>query len=78
MPAHERVALLLRTSAVLCPLPLGKTTMPAAVPTPEQVTAYLAAHSLESTIEEAVNDAVLKQVKVSTMPCSAQQHANRR
>ena len=39
--------------------------MPAAVPTPEQVTAYLAAHSLEATIEDAVNDAVLKQVKVS-------------
>lgn len=35
-----------------------------AVPTPEQVTVYLAAHSLEATIEEAVNDAVLKQVKV--------------
>jgi hypothetical protein len=28
------------------------------------VNTYLAAHSLESTIEEAVNDAVLKQVKV--------------
>ena len=33
-------------------------------PAPVQVTVYLAAHSLESTIEEAVNDAVLKQVKV--------------
>ena len=33
-----------------------------AVPTPEEVTVYLAAHSLEATIEEAVNDAVLKQV----------------
>lgn len=37
--------------------------MPTSVPTPEQVTAYLAAHSLETAIEEAVNDAVLKQVK---------------
>lgn len=36
---------------------------PPSVPTPEQVNLYLAAHSLESTIEEAVNDAVLKQVK---------------
>ena len=35
-----------------------------AVPTPDQVNTYLAAHSLESIIEEAVNDAVLKQVKV--------------
>jgi len=34
-----------------------------AVPTPDEVTSYLTAHSLESTIEEAVNDAVLKQVK---------------
>ena len=33
-----------------------------AVPSPEAVTAYLAAHSLENVIEEAVNDAVLKQV----------------
>ena len=37
--------------------------MPPAVPTTEEVNAYLAAHKLESTIEEAVNDAVLKQVK---------------
>lgn len=37
--------------------------MPAAVPSPEEVTTYLAAHSLESAIETAVNDAVLKQVK---------------
>jgi len=36
------------------------------VPTPEQVSEYLAAHKLESAIEEAVNDAVLKQVK---SPC---------
>lgn len=34
-----------------------------AVPDANAVTAYLAAHSLEGTIEEAVNDAVLKQVK---------------
>ena len=37
--------------------------MPVAVPAPEQVTQYLAAHSLEAAIEAAVNDAVLKQVK---------------
>ena len=35
-----------------------------AVPTPEQVTVYLTAHKLETAIEEAVNDAVLKQVRV--------------
>ena len=35
-----------------------------AVPTSEDVTAYLAAHKLEPVIEDAVNDAVLKQVKV--------------
>lgn len=35
-----------------------------AVPTSEEVTAYLAAHKLEPVIEDAVNDAVLKQVKV--------------
>lgn len=34
----------------------------AKVPTAEEVTAYLAGHRLEATIEEAVNDAVLKQV----------------
>jgi len=34
-----------------------------AVPTSEEVTAYLAAHKLEPVIEDAVNDAVLKQVK---------------
>ncbi|KOO44199.1 ef hand family protein [Chrysochromulina tobinii] len=33
------------------------------VPTSEEVTAYLAAHKLEPVIEDAVNDAVLKQVK---------------
>jgi len=33
------------------------------VPKPEEVTAYLAQYQLESVIEEAVNDAVLKQVK---------------
>lgn len=37
--------------------------MPLAVPTSEEVTAYLAAHKLEAVIEDAVNDAVLKQVK---------------
>jgi hypothetical protein len=37
--------------------------MPTAVPSPQEVTTYLAAHSLEAAIEEAVNDAVLKQVK---------------
>jgi len=37
--------------------------MASAVPKPEEVTAYLAAHQIESVIEEAVNDAVLKQVK---------------
>ena len=50
------------------PCKFGRRASPAcamAVPTPEQVTVYLAAHALESTIEEAVNDAVLKQVKVS-------------
>ena len=40
--------------------------MPASVPTSEEVTAYLAAHKLEPVIEDAVNDAVLKQVKVRT------------
>ena len=35
-----------------------------AVPSSEEVTAYLAAHKLEPVIEDAVNDAVLKQVKV--------------
>uniref|UniRef100_A0A7S4JHQ4 EF-hand domain-containing protein n=1 Tax=Prymnesium polylepis TaxID=72548 RepID=A0A7S4JHQ4_9EUKA len=35
----------------------------AAIPKPEDVTAYLAQYQLESVIEEAVNDAVLKQVK---------------
>lgn len=40
-----------------------QVTMPTpTVPSPEAVTAYLAAHSLENVIEEAVNDAVLKQV----------------
>ena len=34
------------------------------MPSPEEVTTYLAAHSLESAIETAVNDAVLKQVKI--------------
>ena len=38
--------------------------MSSAVPSSEQVTAYLAAHKLEPVIEDAVNDAVLKQVKV--------------
>jgi predicted RNA polymerase sigma factor len=38
-------------------------TMPG-VPSSEEVTAYLAAHKLEPVIEDAVNDAVLKQVKV--------------
>jgi len=33
------------------------------VPTPDEVNVYLAAHQLESIVEEAVNDAVLKQVK---------------
>jgi hypothetical protein len=33
------------------------------VPSSEEVTSYLAAHSLEAVIEEAVNDAVLKQVR---------------
>ena len=37
--------------------------MAPAVPSPEEVTAYLAAHSLEAAIETAVNDAVLKKVK---------------
>ena len=41
---------------------------PPAVPTPEQVTVYLTAHKLETSIEEAVNDAVLKQVKVRACP----------
>ena len=41
----------------------GVTKMPPSVPSPEDVTAYLAAHSLETVIEDAVNDAVLKQVK---------------
>lgn len=36
----------------------------AAIPAPEEVSAYLALHQIESVIEEAVNDAVLKQVKV--------------
>ena len=35
------------------------------VPSSEEVTNYLAAHKLEPVIEDAVNDAVLKQVKVS-------------
>lgn len=35
----------------------------ARIPKPEDVTAYLAQHQIESVIEEAVNDAVLKQVK---------------
>lgn len=35
----------------------------ASIPKPEDVTAYLAQYQLESVIEEAVNDAVLKQVK---------------
>ena len=34
------------------------------MPSSEEVTAYLAAHKLEPVIEDAVNDAVLKQVKV--------------
>ncbi|KAL1522618.1 hypothetical protein AB1Y20_017600 [Prymnesium parvum] len=33
------------------------------IPKPEDVTAYLAQYQIESVIEEAVNDAVLKQVK---------------
>ena len=37
--------------------------MAPAVPSPDDVTAYLTAHSLEAAIESAVNDAVLKQVK---------------
>jgi len=37
--------------------------MAPSVPTSEEVTAYLAAHKLEPVIEDAVNDAVLKQVK---------------
>ena len=40
----------------------------AQIPKPEDVTAYLAQHQLESVIEEAVNDAVLKQVKVRAHP----------
>jgi len=35
----------------------------AQIPKPEDVTAYLAQYQIESVIEEAVNDAVLKQVK---------------
>ena len=34
-----------------------------AIPSTEQVQAYLAAYQIESVVEEAVNDAVLKQVK---------------
>ena len=37
----------------------------AAIPSTDQVLAYLAAYEIESVVEEAVNDAVLKQVKVS-------------
>ena len=35
------------------------------IPKPDDVKAYLAQYQIESVIEEAVNDAVLKQVKVS-------------
>ena len=41
-----------------------------AVPSSEEVTTYLAAHKLEPVIEDAVNDAVLKQVKVCPGPRS--------
>ena len=34
------------------------------IPKPEDVMEYLSQYKLESVIEEAVNDAVLKQVKV--------------
>ena len=34
------------------------------MPSTDQVQAYLAAYQIESVVEEAVNDAVLKQVKV--------------
>ena len=37
---------------------------PTTVPSPEQVTLYLSDHKLEKTIEDAVNDAVINQVKV--------------
>ena len=40
-----------------------------AIPTPEQVNTYLSSHGLETAIEEAVNDAVLKQVKVRAAMC---------
>ena len=39
--------------------------MTGSIPTTDQVQAYLAAYQIESVVEEAVNDAVLKQVKVS-------------
>jgi len=35
----------------------------AAIPTTEEVQAYIGAHNLEQVVEEAVNDAVLNQVK---------------
>ena len=50
--------------------------MPASVPTSEEVTAYLAAHKLEPVIEDAVNDAVLKQVKVRQADCHAAWRTN--
>ena len=39
-----------------------------AIPSTETVQAYLAAYQIESVVEEAVNDAVLKQVKVRLGP----------
>ena len=39
-----------------------------AIPSTETVQAYLVAYQIESVVEGAVNDAVLKQVKVRVSP----------
>lgn len=45
---------------------VGIEAMSAAPPKPEQVSAYLEQHQLEAVIENAVNDAVVQMVEVSS------------
>ena len=44
------------------------------IPDADEVDAYLCRHGLEAVVDEAVNDAVLKQVAVSGAPQSQMTH----
>ena len=49
---------------------LAVATTPMSIPHADEVDAYLCRHGLEAVVDEAVNDAVLKQVAVSGAPQS--------